>query len=62
MRRVLVLRVGVFFLLAGVTAIGCGGSTDKKAVTPNKTYELPKEGPAPAGGPAQPGNKNAAAD
>jgi hypothetical protein len=50
MRRVLVAGLGGLFLLAAAALTGCGGAG--KASIPQKSMELPKEGPVAAGAPA----------
>ena len=48
MRRVLAITVSALCLLTAMSAIGCEDS--KKAKTPNKMLDTPKQGPVPAGG------------
>jgi hypothetical protein len=49
MRRVLVVGLAILFLLSTAPITGCGSR--EKAKIPEKTMELPKEGPVPAGAP-----------
>jgi len=51
MRKVLVASLTALFLLPLALLVGCGGGG--KATIPEKTIELPKQGPVAAGAPGQ---------